>query len=1235
LMKISDTIATILGWVSIVVFKWPAFIMISLLITIELIIYFFLRSGIYFLENFRFCRSHRKLRRKVRQGESISNWTEWKEAAKLLDKYDGREAWKAESNDPIYNYKIIEKLVLEIHTTRLQIAELLKTQPLKTDDDLSSPHMLTQHSDILQTRINQTGVPELSVGVTPMVRNQSATSVMGLSNTSVSGYSTLKGTQLQDNFPNYSNETPYVSTTIPLAPAEPSISFVNPTPLNLKANLSINTNNTSNNNNDNVVKNKKNIINPPNTTTNALPPPTQSFISSRKTSIPFGTPQHGSSLKQNLTTSANDLLLDTHKAGQSTGSLFAGRTLEPILSPQYHISNVEHNINQQPYHPGLDHLDVNLGSLQDDTGISTIFANNESGKRIDLSQMGGSFQGEPIFFDSQSFGGKKNQINFFEDGKNDDEQLVQVSKQPTNHNNHDINNHNHNTNNNATISPPDDEITIAGIVAGVIQDDDLKSNHLHPISTTDHDDGDTDESDTDSQYESTYDPNRSSISKALKKTTGSLFQLITNNNGSNNHNKNNGNDDSTGNLSQLRDKKSRSNVQTHSTSNINDIDETSDDPTKHTRLARISSAISPREKKNTSNNITDSPHYTPYSPNPPRSNQLHTPISTPTATRHQTNLSQSNEDTTISIHSDGTNTDTSTVNSSTGLTLNGAMYPQECDFLANQSYALKNLSLSPSLNEDQPLIDEINHNDDDDDDDDNNNKKNGLMVLDNAEGYIQQLQDGGWIHEKNNKMPHSPPSPFTTDPVTTSPLSNTVALSSHVTTLTTRLKQHIQTSTDTSSLIANLIHLVQLALRQQAAILNEELYTRTNIGTKYLITTFNNEIIQALNLLATLPDQPAEKRLELFLSLSKLYGHNALLLSGGAGFCGYHWGLAKTLVDNDMLSTIKVISGTSAGSLIAAHLCTRTDEELQHGFDATIISENMKFDNGVTPIEQVKSLFTNGFMIDSNEWAPILQYHCCGDMTFLEAFQKTGRVLVITATPPNKNEPPIFLSYLTAPHVIIRSACVASASIPFLLPPSQLLFKNPVNGAITEDTVIYSKLRDGSFSADIPNIELAYYFNTSFHIVSQVNPHINLFYFNRTGTSGRSATHWGWSEFRGTFLLSFFESLLKFDMIKNLQIMKEMKLYPEFASVGDVSSLFLQNFSGPQNNSICLVPDTELVDYMNLLKAPTPDDLKRMIKGGELMLWFKKTLIDSRFDISKAILNGIQLAELDLGKIPK
>lgn len=96
------------------------------------------------------------------------------------------------------------------------------------------------------------------------------------------------------------------------------------------------------------------------------------------------------------------------------------------------------------------------------------------------------------------------------------------------------------------------------------------------------------------------------------------------------------------------------------------------------------------------------------------------------------------------------------------------------------------------------------------------------------------------------------------------------------------------------------------------------------------------------------PDISNEEKKRFFKSANTNLGTSALCLSGGASF-GYcmqscsskmettnqgsvhplpdHFGVVKAFIDQNLLP--RVISGTSAGGLVAALICTYTDEELK------------------------------------------------------------------------------------------------------------------------------------------------------------------------------------------------------------------------------------------------------------------------------------------------------------------
>jgi len=108
------------------------------------------------------------------------------------------------------------------------------------------------------------------------------------------------------------------------------------------------------------------------------------------------------------------------------------------------------------------------------------------------------------------------------------------------------------------------------------------------------------------------------------------------------------------------------------------------------------------------------------------------------------------------------------------------------------------------------------------------------------------------------------------------------------------------------------------------------------------------------------------------------------------------------------------------------------------------------------------------------------------DMTFLEAYEKTGRSINITISPAETRQTSRLLNHIASPNVTIRSAVLASSALPGVFPPVQLEGRN-VHGKI----VPYLSSRrwiDGSFSQDLPAKRLARMYGVNHFIVSQVMP---------------------------------------------------------------------------------------------------------------------------------------------------
>ncbi|MDP4917420.1 MAG: patatin-like phospholipase family protein, partial [Haliea sp.] len=102
---------------------------------------------------------------------------------------------------------------------------------------------------------------------------------------------------------------------------------------------------------------------------------------------------------------------------------------------------------------------------------------------------------------------------------------------------------------------------------------------------------------------------------------------------------------------------------------------------------------------------------------------------------------------------------------------------------------------------------------------------------------------------------------------------------------------------------------------------------------KHLIEQYIDEVADSLRYLAELEsdDVTLQQKLDFFYRANICFGRSALMLSGGGVLGFYHLGVVKTLLEQGLLP--RVISGSSAGALVAGVVGSHTDEELKHFFD--------------------------------------------------------------------------------------------------------------------------------------------------------------------------------------------------------------------------------------------------------------------------------------------------------------
>ena len=91
-------------------------------------------------------------------------------------------------------------------------------------------------------------------------------------------------------------------------------------------------------------------------------------------------------------------------------------------------------------------------------------------------------------------------------------------------------------------------------------------------------------------------------------------------------------------------------------------------------------------------------------------------------------------------------------------------------------------------------------------------------------------------------------------------------------------------------------------------------------------------------------------------------------------------------------------------------------------------------------MKSIRDLFSGKPVFKSETIKEFIRGHA-GDLTFKEAFNKTGWNLNITVTDFSITKSSRLLNYLSAPNVVIWSAVCASCAIPALFPKCELMQK--------------------------------------------------------------------------------------------------------------------------------------------------------------------------------------------------
>lgn len=392
--------------------------------------------------------------------------------------------------------------------------------------------------------------------------------------------------------------------------------------------------------------------------------------------------------------------------------------------------------------------------------------------------------------------------------------------------------------------------------------------------------------------------------------------------------------------------------------------------------------------------------------------------------------------------------------------------------------------------------------------------------------------------------------------------------------------------------------------RDFGGINNEKLYINCHVGTKNLITDYISECVNCLSSLVsedcTLDD---EYILNVLLESKRNYGRAAITMSGGGAFGLIGIGVFSTLLEMDLFP--KIVSGSSCGSIVSAVMCSKTSDEikviLSNLFNKTFEVFNIENDYD-TFYNHLSRFLKFGVWFDS-KYLQLTVKDFLGNITFREAFNKTGRILNITVSSATVHDQPTLLNYLTAPNVLIWSAVCASCSLPLVFAPSTIYEKNLETGELIKWSNPSLKFVDGSLNSDLPISRLSEMFNVNHTIACQVNPHISpLVKFS--SDCKESLSNWDLKK-----IIFNTSSIFSLELSHYCELLNEMGIFSNLAT--KIKQLISQSYTG----DITILPELKFGEQSKTLVNPSPKFIWNCILKGARATWPQVSMIKDQYTV--------------------